>query len=119
MWNACKTINYEINLTLTLSAGRVIFPATGTTKFTITDAKLHVPDVTLLAQDNIKLFQQLKLGFKRTINWNKYQSKVTIQAQNPHLEDSIFQGKTALFVGSSERLQCYEVKMVKPFLISQ
>ena len=30
---------------------------------------------TLSAQDNEKLFQQLKKGFKRTINLNKYQSE--------------------------------------------
>ena len=29
---------------------------------------------TLSTQDNGKLVQQLKSGFKRTINWNKYQS---------------------------------------------
>ena len=54
------------------------------TKFTITDTKFYVPVVTLLTQDNARLFQQLKSGFRRTINWNKYQSKVTIQAPNPY-----------------------------------
>ena len=28
----------------------------------------------------------MKSGFKVTINWNEYQSKVTIQAQNPNLD---------------------------------
>ena len=49
----------------------------------------------LSTQDNAKLLQQLKLGFKRTINWNKYQSKVSIQAPNSyldHLIDPSFQG---------------------------
>ena len=46
----------------------------------ITDTKLYVPIVTLSTND--KLLQQLKSEFKRTINWNKYQSKATIQAQN-------------------------------------
>ena len=27
------------------------------------------------AKDNAKLLQQLKSGFRRTINWNKYQSE--------------------------------------------
>ena len=45
-----------------------------------------VPVVTLLTQDNAKLLQQLKWGFKRTINCNKYQSKVTIQDQNRLLD---------------------------------
>ena len=30
--------------------------------------------------------QQLKLDFKKTINWNKYQSKVLIQALNLYLD---------------------------------
>ena len=53
--------------------------------FTITDTKLYVPVVILSTQDNAKLFQQLKSGFKRTINWNKYQSKVTLQERNQFL----------------------------------
>ena len=40
--------------------------------FAITDAKLYVPVATLSAQDNAKLLQKLRSGFKRTINWNKY-----------------------------------------------
>ena len=46
-------------------------------------------------KDNAKLLQQLKLGFKRAITRNKYQSKVTLQKQNRclnHLNDPIFQG---------------------------
>ena len=50
--------------------------------FTITDTKLYVPVVTLSAQDNVKLFKQLESGFQRTINWNKYQSKIKELAQN-------------------------------------
>ena len=46
-------------------------------KFAITYTKLYVPVVTLSAQDNEKLLQQLKRGFKRTINWNKYKSEQT------------------------------------------
>ena len=40
--------------------------------FEITDTKLYVPVVTLSKEDNIKLLEQLKPGFKRTIKWNKY-----------------------------------------------
>ena len=54
----------------------------GTTLAT-TDAKNYVPVVTLSTQDNAKILQQMKAGFKRTANWNKYLSKVTIQAPNP------------------------------------
>ena len=42
--------------------------------------------VTLSTEDNAKLLQQLKSSFKRTINWNKYQLKVIIQAPNPYLD---------------------------------
>ena len=40
--------------------------------FQITDTKLYVPVVTLSKENDIKLLEQLKLGFKRTIKWNKY-----------------------------------------------
>ena len=41
------------------------------TTFSITDTKPYVPVVTLSTQDNTKLIEQLKSGFKRTINRNK------------------------------------------------
>ena len=50
--------------------------------FTITDTKLYVPVITLSNQGNAKLLEQLKSGFKKTINLSKYQSKVTPQGQN-------------------------------------
>ena len=51
--------------------------------FSITDAKFYVAVVTLSTQNNIKLLDQLKSGFKMLeFNWNKYQSKTTIQTQN-------------------------------------
>ena len=65
-------INCEIYLILTWSENFVISSATGETKFAITDTKLYVPIVTLSTQGNVKLFEQLKSGFKRTINLNKY-----------------------------------------------
>ena len=57
--------------------------------------------MTWSAQDNAKLLQQLKSGFKRTINWNKHQTKVSPERQNQHLDfliDLIFQGVNRLFV---------------------
>ena len=57
--------------------------------------------MTLSTQDNAKLLQQLKLGFKRVINWNKYLSKPELLAQNPnfnHLVEPSFQGLNRLFV---------------------
>ena len=97
-------INYEINLILSCSANFVIvytnFANQGAI-FTITEAKLYVPVVTLSTQDNAKLLQQLKLGFKRIINWNKYLSKPELLTQNPnlnHLVEPRFQGINRLFV---------------------
>ena len=40
--------------------------------FTITDAKLYVPIVTLSSEDNVKLSKLLSQGFKRPIYWNEY-----------------------------------------------
>ena len=64
-------INCEVNLILTWSKDCVITNSTGAGKFAITETKLYVPVVTLSTEDNAKLLQQLKSGFKRTINWNK------------------------------------------------
>ena len=61
-------INCEVNLILSSSKNCVITNSTGEGKFKITDGKLYVPVVTLSTQDNVKLLQQLKSDFKRTIN---------------------------------------------------
>ena len=74
---------------------------TKATTLAITDTKLYVPIVTLSTQDNTTLLQQLKSGFKRTINWNKYQSKLTTQMPKPYLDyliDPNFHGINRLFV---------------------
>ena len=47
----------------------------------------------------------MKPGFKRTINWNEYQQKVTIQVANPYLDyltDPGFHGVYGFFVLSLE-----------------
>ena len=57
--------------------------------------------MTLSTQENTKFLQQLKSGFKRIINWNKYLSKPELLAQNPnrnHLVEPSFQGVNRLFV---------------------
>ena len=55
-------------------------------KFEITDIKLYVFVVNLSTQDNAKLLQQLKSGFKRTISWNIYTSKPELLRQNRNLK---------------------------------
>ena len=50
-------------------------------------------------------FSNLESGFKRTINWNKYQSDPKTYAQNRylnHLVNPSFQGVNRLFVLSFE-----------------
>ena len=79
-------INCEINLILSWSQKCVLSNDTKATTFPITDTKHYVPVVTLSPQVNAKLLRQLKSGFKRTINWNKYHSKVSVQVPNPYLD---------------------------------
>ena len=74
--------------------------------FKITDTKLYVPVVTLSKENDIKLLEQLKTGFKRTIKWNKYRPQMTVQPQNNNLNciiDPIFANVNRLFVLSFAR----------------
>ena len=68
-------INCETNVILTWSDKFVLPNDVKATAFTITDTKLYALVVTLSTEDNATLS-----SFKRTINWNKYQSKTIIQA---------------------------------------
>ena len=98
-------INCEVELLLTWSKDCVITNSKGEEKFLITETKLYVPVVTLSTQDNAELIQQLKSGFKRTINWNEYESSVKTFARNRYLNyliNSSFQGVNRLFVLSFE-----------------
>ena len=92
-------INSEVNLILTWTASCVIVStsvANQNATFSITATKLYVPVVTLSTQDNAKLLQQLKSGFKRVINWNKYLSKPKLSLN--HLVQPSFQGVNRLFI---------------------
>ena len=51
-------------------------------EFNVTDCKLYVPVVTLSAENENELFQQLKAGFPVTVKWNKYRSQITNQTAN-------------------------------------
>ena len=94
-------INCEVNLILTWSSTCVITNSTGAGTFAITDTKLYVPAATLSTKENAKLSQQLKSGFKRVINWNKYLSKPELLRRNPNLNYLIepsFQRINRLFI---------------------
>ena len=54
-------------------------------EFKITDRKLYDPVVTLSAENDNKLLEQLKAGFKRIIKWNKYRSEMSNQPKNNNL----------------------------------
>ena len=105
--------NCEFNLILTWSANSVISnAATNQAKtYAITDTKLYVLIVTLSTNDNGKLLL-LKSGFKRTINWNKYQLKTTTQnAPSQYLDYLIepsFQGVNRYYV-PTEKVEDYNV----------
>ena len=116
-------INCEVSLTLTWSENCVI---RGTTTreavpdadpavaginnptdatFTLKDIKLYVPVVTLSAENDNKLLEQLKTGFKRTIKWKKYRSEMSNQTKTNNLNyliDLAFTNVNRLFVLSFE-----------------
>ena len=74
-------INCEINLILNWSKNCFITIDPDNNQlptFPLTGANLYVRVVIFLTQNNAKLLQQMKSDLKRTINWNKYRSKVTI-----------------------------------------
>ena len=97
-------INCEVNLILTWSSSCVLIStnvANQNATFTIINTRLYVPVVIVSTQENAKLLQQLKSGFKRVINWNKYLSKPELLRRNPNLNYLIepsFQGVNTLFV---------------------
>ena len=118
-------INCEVSLTLTWSENCVLTdittqtaraaqgdnparPAIGaptSATFKITGTKLYVPVVTLSTKDGNNFSEQLKSGFKRTIKWNKYRSKMTNQTKTNHLNhliDATFSEVNKLLVLSFE-----------------
>ena len=93
-------INCKIQLILDWSANFVTI-YTDIANQVKSETNLYVPVVTLSSQDNAKLLQQLKNGFKRTISWSKYLAKLELLVQNAnlnHLTEPIFQGVNRLFV---------------------
>ena len=116
-WRALNIslINCEVELILTWSKNSVlpdmteraaqgansaiVVPLDAT--FKIKDTRLYVPVVTLSLQNDIKLLEQLKTGFKRTIKWNTCRSQMTVQPQNNNLNyliDPTFTNVNRLFV---------------------
>ena len=67
-------INCKVGLSLTQGEKWILSGNSAGTaaRFKIIDAKLSVPVVTLLTENNIKLTKQLNDGFKGSVYWNKY-----------------------------------------------
>ena len=118
-------INCEVEIILTWSKNCVLADMTvdagadpaivaplGAT-FNITDTKLYALVVTSSKENNIKLLEKLKSGFKKTIKWNKYRSQMAIQNNNNNLNyliDPAFMNINRLFVLSYERIEENNVK---------
>ena len=65
-------INCRVELSLSWNKNSILTSEAGNTTFTITDARLYVPVVTLSIEDNAKMTKLLREGFKRSVYWNKY-----------------------------------------------
>ena len=99
-------INCKIHLELNWTKNCVLSSADGDggdVSFKITETKLYVPIVTLSTKDNVNLTKQLNEGFKRSVYWNEYASKIeTKQLDNNNVTrfplDASFQGVHRLFV---------------------
>ena len=108
-------INCEVKLILTWSKKCVLVDMTtrdaegdnpAIVTFKILGTKLYILVVTLSKENDTKLLEQLKTGFKRTIKWNKYRPQMTVQPQNNNLNciiDPIFANVNRLFVLSFAR----------------
>ena len=106
-------INFEIHLELSWNNNCVMYGAdtydggdnanNRETIFKITSTKFYVPIVTLSTKHNVNLTKQSNEGFKRSVYWNEYKSKIeTKEADANNLKrfplDASFQEVSILFV---------------------
>ena len=73
------------------------------TTFQITSTKLYDPVVILSTKDSENLIKQLDEGFKRSVDWNEYKSKIETKTADANNVtgfplDASFQGVNRLFV---------------------
>ena len=115
------TLKWNQNLVLTNKAARQAIPAgddpasepevdainaPSDLKFNITGCKLYVPVVTLSAEYENKLYEELKTRIAMTVTWNKYRSQVIDQAATNNLNyfiDSTFTNVDRLLVLAFEK----------------
>ena len=102
-------INCKVELSLNWIEKCVLttFADANKVTFKISDAKLYVPIVLLLAEDNAKSSKILAVGFKRPVYWKKYKVIDNISVNNANnneekpirqLLDSSYQGVKRLFI---------------------
>ena len=95
-------INCRVELSLSWNENFILTSSAGNTTFTITDAKLYIPVVTLSIEDNSKLTKLLSEGFKRLVYWNKYKViRNKIYNANDYIRellDASYQGVKRWFV---------------------
>ena len=81
-WNkTCVITSQQIGVNL--DGGNTVAQAGA--KLAINDCKLYIPVVTLSKDDEVKLLTNLKSGFTKEIEWNKYRSQMTTEAINDNL----------------------------------
>ena len=78
--------------------------------FKITDIKLYVPVVTSSTQDDNKLLEQLKIGFKRTIKWNKNRPEMSNQSKKGNWKnvDVLIDGKSFFDIAIKNKKETYK-----------
>ena len=96
------SINCRVELSLSWNENCILNSEAGNTTFTITDARLYVPVVTLSIEDNAKLTKLLSERFKGSLYWNKYKviPNKTYNWNNciRELLDASYQGVKRLFL---------------------
>ena len=95
-------INCKVYLELNWIEDCILSSAGNSAKFEITDAKLHVPIVTLSTKDSANLTKQWNEGIKRSVYWNSYETKpakvIEKRKKLYELLNSSFEGVKRLFV---------------------
>ena len=95
-------INYRVERSLLWNENYILTSLAGNSTFTITDAKIYIPVVTLSIEHNAKLAKLLSEGFKRSVYWKKYKViRNKIYNANEYIRellDASYQGVKRLFV---------------------
>ena len=95
-------INYRVERSLLWNENYILTSLAGNSTFTITDAKIYIPVVTLSIEHNAKLAKLLSERFKRSVYWKKYKViRNKIYNANEYIRellDASYQGVKRLFV---------------------